>query len=99
MPRIDETARRRQARVREIKAAALWCCQDCGARHGKLIALNDNTYHRVELRIVHLDDDRENFRRENLRAVCGGCAPRYAATFNAAPRQGGLDRSLPPEAR
>jgi hypothetical protein len=98
MPRAtDPVIRRRRQRAQDYRTSVGWCCQDCGARHGTLTALDDNTYHRVEIAIVHLDGDRENWRWKNLRAVCGACRPRYAATFRTAPGHGGLDRSLPKE--
>uniref|UniRef100_A0A6H1ZTN8 Putative homing endonuclease n=1 Tax=viral metagenome TaxID=1070528 RepID=A0A6H1ZTN8_9ZZZZ len=48
-----------------IKSLANWHCEDCGARH--------DPYTGHCLTVHHLDGDKANNERENLKALCQRC--------------------------
>jgi len=98
MPRApDPLVRKRRQRALDYRASVGWRCEDCGAAHGKLTDIGNNTMHRVELGIVHRNGKRDDWRWKNLRAVCKQCRPNYSPTFDAAALISGTERSLPPE--
>jgi len=63
-----------------VKAAAGWMCEFCGAHHG---SAHPETGSTVILTVAHLDHDTTHNTRDNLRALCQRCHLRYDAQLHA----------------
>ncbi len=64
--------------ARRVKEEAGWKCQACGIAHEDTFLSGA----KVVLGVAHLDQNRQNNRRDNLRALCQRCHFRYDAAFN-----------------
>src|SRR5579884_902749 len=60
----------------DLKVAAGWRCQWCGARHGDLRRSEDGREWRVVITCAHLDHDPEN-PHARLAVLCASCHLRY----------------------
>lgn len=58
---------------REQVRKAFFRCEQCGARHGTLIALPSGAYFRYELVLHHMNGKPWDYRRANLRVWCQVC--------------------------